>query len=262
MSFAFAAIWSLISLLLVSFLLGITEAGREGAFVDLVSRTACTALAYSIVLFAILRIHEPDTSIRHVLALRPPSFLAVVFGLAVGVALALPADWLDQVLDAHYPRSPAETEVLDRLLSVSTVGKRVTLVLTVVLLQPVLTELFFHGALFTPLRRTRRVESIIVATAAFETLGVDPRAMIVLLVPTVVFAWIRGATGSIFPSMLARIAFYGVGVVPMAFGHEAPRPTKALLAASTAAALVALFGLGFLSRRDARVRSAQLADGR
>ena len=262
LSFATAAVWTVIALFLDLFFLGLTEAGREGAFFDLVSRTACQALAYSVVFFGILRLHEPETSLRHVLALRAPSVLAIILALAVGAALSLPSEWLDQALDARFPRPPPEKEALDRLLSVTTVGKRVTLVLTLVFIQPALDELFFRGALFTPLRRTRRAETVVVATAAFETLGsLSPRAMITLLAATLVFAWIRGATGSIFPSILARVAYYGVAVVPIAFGREPLKPTMPLVAASAATAVLGLLGLGVLSRRGARLVDAGVGAG-
>lgn len=262
LSFSGAAVWTIVALFLDLFFVGLTEAGREGAFFDLASRTACEALAYSIVFFAILRLHEPNTSIRHVLALRTPSVLAVLLALAVGAALSLPSEWLDQALDARFPRPPEEKETLDRILSVATLGKRITLIVTLVFLQPALDELFFRGVLFTPLRRTHRAETVIVATAAFETLGsLSPRAMISLLASTLVFAWIRGATGSIFPSMLARMAYYGVAVVPMALGREPPKPTRLLLLVSSAVAVVAVLGLGLLSRRNARTVDARLEDG-
>ncbi|MCW5836163.1 MAG: hypothetical protein KIS78_27430, partial [Labilithrix sp.] len=137
LSFAAAAVWTLLGLFLYVFFLGLTEAARDGAIPDLVSRTACQALAYSVVFFGILRLHEPETSIRHVLALRAPSALAVVLALAVGAAMSLPSEWLGQALDARLPRPPEEQEALDRLLSVATVGKRVTLFVTLVVLQPV-----------------------------------------------------------------------------------------------------------------------------
>jgi membrane protease YdiL (CAAX protease family) len=263
LSFASAAIWTLVALYLNFFVIGLTEAGREGAFFDLVSRTACQALAYSLVFFGILRLHEPETSIRHVLALRAPSVLVLLLALTIGAAMSLPSEWLDQALAVRFPRPPQEEEALERLFSVVTLGKRVTLVLTLVLLQPVFDELFFRGALFTPLRRTRPVGSVILATAAFETLGntTSPRAMILLFTATLVFAWIRGATGSIYPSIIARMAYYGVAIEPMVFAHEAPKPTGQLLVVSAAVALIGLFGISFLSRRHARLLEAKLEDG-
>jgi len=252
-----AAVWTLIALFLDLFLLGMTEASREGAFYDLVSRTACEALAYSIAFFGILRLHEPETSIRHVLGLKMPSPLAIVLGIALGAALSLPSEWLDQVLDARFPRPPTETEALDRILSIATVGKRITLVATLVVLQPAFDELFFRGAIFTPLRRTRSVETVILASAVLETVGsLSPRAMLSLFVATLVFAWMRAATGSVWASMFARMTYYGVAIVPIALGHDAPKPTRALLLASGAVGVVAVLGLGWLARRRATLAMA------
>lgn len=262
LSFANAAIWALLALFLDLFFVGMTEAGREGAVFDLVSQTACQTLAYSIVFFGILRVHEPDASIRQVLALRAPSALAVVLALAIGVALALPSSFVDQVLDARWPLSVTEHEALDRILSVPTLGKRISLVLTVAIVGPAADELFFRGALFTPLSRTQRIASVVVATAVFEALGSRSlRAMITVFAATLVFAWIRGATRSVLPSMVARMAYSAMEVVPIALGREPPKPTKLLLLASGGVAVVSLFALSLLGRRDERMAVARVEDG-
>ncbi len=246
----------------LALVVGLTDAGREGARLDIVSQTGCAAVAYSVVFFGVLRVHEPETSIRHVLALRRPSVIAVILAIAIGVGMSLPSEWLEQATIARLPRSPQEQEALDAIYSISTTGRRVALVATIVVAQPILDELFFRGALFTPLRRTHRAEAVIVATAAFETLvQFSPRMMISLFAASLIFSWIRGATGSIFPSILARMAFYGISVVPLALGHDAPRPTRTLLVGSAALSLVGLFGLSFLSRRSSRLLEARLEDG-
>lgn len=251
-TFASAMVWTVIALFLDLFFIGMSESSREGASFDLVSRTACQAIAYSVVLFGILRVHEPETSIRHILGLRAPSPIALVLALALGAALSLPSSFLDNLLDARFPRPPEETEALERILSVPTVGKRIALVATLAVIQPALDELFFRGALFTPLRRTRTVEMVIVASAALETLGtLNPRAMVTLLVATLVFAWLRAATGSIWPSIVARMAYFGVEVFPIALGRSAFKPTHPLLLASGGVAVVSLLGVAWLARRRA-----------
>ncbi len=262
LTFGAAALWTLLALFLNRLLLGLAESGREGAIYDLVTRTGCLALAYSVVLFAILRIHEPETSIRHLLAVRAPSVLSVIFALGLGAALSLPSEWLDQLLDAKFPTAPDEQESLDKLLSIATLGKRITLVATLVFLVPVLDELFFRGVLFTALRRTRRAEIVVIATAAFETLGsLSPRTIVSLVVASVAFSWMRATTGTVVTSALARIAFFGVGVVPLLMGRETPKPTKVLVGATVAVGLVSLVGLVLLGRRDTRLAAARLEDG-
>jgi membrane protease YdiL (CAAX protease family) len=262
MSLAAAAVWTVVALFLDLLFLELTEAAREGAFFDLVSRTTCDALAYSIVFFAILRVHEPETSIRHVLALRRPSLVVLLLAIVIGSAMAMPMEWLEQILDSQFPRLPAEKEALDRILSIATMGKRATLVVTLVVLQPLFNEMFFRGALFTPLRRTRRAETVIFASAAVETLGtLNTRAMLSLLGVTLVFSWLRGASGSVFPPIAARMTYYAVSVLPLVLGGDEIRPSGRAVAASAGVGVVALVALHMLGRRDARTREARLADG-
>lgn len=262
LTFFTAAIWSLIALVLMQLAVGVTEEGRAGATTDLVSTTGCMALAYSIVFFAILRLHEPQASIRHVLGLRAPAPLAVLLAIALGAALALPSDWLDNLLETRFPTAPEDQEMVKSALAVTSVGKAIGLFVTLALLRPIFTELFFRGVLFTPLRRTRGAQPVIFAVAAFETLGnlFSPRYALVFLVSTLVFSWVRGVTGSVIPSMMAHIAFYAVGVIPMVLNKPELQPTKTLLLASSVTALVSLFGISMLSRTaraiDARQRDA------
>jgi membrane protease YdiL (CAAX protease family) len=262
LTFFSAAIWTLIAMMLNVVIVQLTEQGREGAMMDPVSRTGALALAYSIVLFCVLRLHEPQASIRHVLGLRPPSILAVLCALAVGAALSLPSDWLDNALEARFPSSPEDEEAVKAVLTVTSVGKGISLFLTLAILQPLLTELFFRGVLFTPLRRTRRAETVILGVAAFETLGnlsASPRLTISLLAATLVFSWIRGVTGSIVPAIVAHVAFNAVSVVPICLRRPELQPTKTLLLVSGVAALSSLVGLSLVGR-TARAALARQRD--
>ncbi len=262
LTFVAAALWTLLVVFLTQLFIGMTEASRAGAYLDIVSRTGCSALGYSVVFFGILRLHEPHSSIRHVLALRRPSLLALLLALGIGLGLSLPAEWLEQALSARFPRPAQDNEAYDQLLSISTLGKRIGLVATLVVVQPALDELFFRGALFTPLRRTQRVETVVVATAAFETLGnLNPRSMASLLMASLVFAWMRGATGSVFPSIVARMAFYGASVIPFVMARELPKPSAPLVAGSVGLSVLGLLGLWGLSRRSARILETRLEDG-
>lgn len=253
LTFFSAALWTLAAMMVNVLVISVAESGREGAIVDPVSRTACLLLAYSVVLFGVLRLHEPQGSIRHVLAVRRSNVLILLLAVVVGAALTLPSDWLDNALAARFPSPPEDVEAADAVLAVTTIGKKIALFVTLGLLQPALTELFFRGVLFTPLRKTRRVETVILAVAAFETLSnltFSPRGAVSLLAATLVFSWLRGVTGSIFPSLLAHVSFYCVSVVPIVLGKSELPPSKPLLAASAVGAIVGLFGISFLSRGE------------
>lgn len=262
MSFLAAAGWTLVVVLLYTFALSVAESLRAGAVSDLVTRTTCGALAYSVTLFVILRVHDPEGSIRRILALRPPPILAVPLALVVGAGLAGPAVWLDKLLLARFPYSSQEEEALVKVYGAATFDtspKRIALVVTMVVLSPVLDELFFRGALFTPLRKGRRLEQVVLATAAYETLvsSPHPREMLSFLALALALSWMRGLTGSIFPSIVARIAFFAPRFVPIALGRELPPMSRGMLAGSLAAAVLALAGIAALGRRDARVGAAE-----
>jgi hypothetical protein len=262
LTFVSAAVWSLLAYVLMSLFLQFAKGGREGVYLDMVTLTACEVLAYSVVLFALLRVHEPETSIRRVLAIRQPPVLAMILAVAIGAALALPSEWLNQALESKLkdPVSP-DDDLLEHLFSVATTGKRIALVVTFVVIQPIANELFFRGALFTPLRRTRKAEEVVLATAAFETLrSGSPRMMIILLFASLVFSWLRATTGSIFPSIFARIAYFGVAAIPIVLGRELPKPTKLWLGGAVAVTVLGLFGIAALGRRDARILEARSLD--
>ena len=253
MSFLAAAGWTLAAVLLYALGLSIAESLRAGAITDVVTRATCGALAYSLTLFIILRIHEPEGSIRQVLALKMPPILTIPLALIAGAGLAGPAAWLDKILLARFPYSDQEKELMDRLVGASTYDttpKRCAMVLVMVLVMPVLDELFFRGALFTPLRKRARLEPVVMAVAAYETLSSSPhvRDMLSLLALSLALSWIRGLSGSSIPSMLARIAFFAPEFLTKALGKDLPPMSKGMLAGSLGAAVVSLFMIAMLSR--------------
>ena len=265
MSFLAAAGWTLVVVLLYTFALSIAEELRAGAIKDVITRTTCGALAYSVTLFVILRVHEPEGSIREVLAFRWPPILTLPLAIVVGAGLAAPASWLDERLLSRFPYSPEEQEALETVYGAATYDtsvKRFGLVITMVVLMPILDELFFRGALFTPLRKGRRLEPVVIATAAYETLVSSPHAreMISFFALALALSWMRGLSGSILPSILARMAFHAPRFVPLALARELPPLSKGMLASSLGAALVSFAALVFVCRRGARARAASALD--
>jgi uncharacterized protein len=262
LSFLAAAFWTLLVAVLLYLMVGVVEALHPGAFVDVVTVTTCKLLAYSIVLFAILRVHEPESSIRQVLALRRPPAILVVLGAAVGAGLAPAAMWLDGMFAGRFPPTQAETEAYERIFSAPTPGKKIALLVALVVVMPICDELFFRGALFTPLKRGRRAESVIIATAAYDTLlgGATPREIASILTTALAIAWIRAVSGSVIPSVAARVAFFGVQVVPIVFSHEA-KSTGPFALGGAALAVVSLAGIAAVGKRSSRVLDARLEDG-
>jgi len=262
LSFLAAALWTLLVALLYGVTLSIIDVAHPGAFVDIVTRATCKLLAYSAVLFAILRIHEPESSIRHVLALRRPPAILVLLGAAVGAGLSPGTMWLDGLLAKRYPTSPEDVEALERIFETPTMSKKIALLLAVVVVMPICDELFFRGALFTPLKRGRRAESVILAVAAYDTLlgGSSPRDIASILATALAISWIRAVSGSVFPSVAARIAFFGVQVIPTIFAREPEFSGPVALGGVTLAAL-SLAGIAAVGKRSALALDARLEDG-
>jgi membrane protease YdiL (CAAX protease family) len=253
MSFLAAAGWTLVAVLFFYFTLSVADSLRAGAQKDVVTQATCCALAYSLTLFVILRVHEPEGSIRNVLALKMPPLLTIPLAVIAGAGLAAPAAWLNQVMLARFPYSDAEKEQLETFVggsSYDTTPKKIALVVVMVFLMPLLDELFFRGALFTPLRKRARLEPVIMATAAYETLSSSShvRVMFSLLALSLALSWIRGMSGSSIPAILARMAFFAPQFVSTAMGKDLPPLSKGMLAGSAGAAVASLAMIGLLSR--------------
>lgn len=262
LTFVAAALWTLLVALLMGVAGWVLEAAHPGARYDLVTITTCKVLAYSAVFFTILRVHAPDTSIRQVLAIRRPPISVIVLGILVGGGLSPLAQWASARVSERAPPSAEETQALERLFSTDTSGKKVAVVVALVFLMPIFDELFFRGALFTPLKKGRRAEAVVLATAAYDVLmGAPPIGQLVWLLPMLLaFAWMRAVTGSVIPSLLARMTFFAVEVVPMVIRGE-PKFSIYVALGGAAVAVLSLAGIAAIGRRSARVLDARLEDG-
>ncbi len=262
LSFLAAAAWTLIVAVLFGAMIAGLEALHPGAVADVVTIATCKLLAYSLVFFAILRVHERESPIRQVLALRRPPAIMVLLGGLIGAGLSPGAMWLNGLFARRFPPLPQEIEELERIYSAESVGKKMALVLALMVVIPACDELFFRGALFTPLKKGRRAESVILATAAYDTLLVGPstRELASMLAAALVIAWIRAVSGSVFPSIAARVAFFGVQVVPLVITREL-RLSGPIALGGAALAVASLAGVAAIGKRSARVLAARLEDG-
>ncbi len=248
--------------ILLGVMIAIIDAVHPGALIDVVTVATCKLLAYSVVLFALLRVHEPESSIRKVLALRRPPTIVVLLAAVVGAGISPAAMWLDGLFAKRFPPTAQESEAFERIFTTPTIGKKVALILAVMVVMPICDELFFRGALFTPLKKGRRAETVILATAAYDTLlaGAPARELLSMLATALAIAWIRSVSGSVFPSIAARIAFFGVQVLPLVLLGSDHIP-GGIAAGGLALAVASLAGIAVIGKRSARVLDARLQDG-
>jgi hypothetical protein len=262
LSFLAAAGWTLAVAILLGVALAFLDSVHPGAFSNVVTVATCKLLVYSVIFFAILRVHEPESSIRRVLALRRPPAIVVVLGTLVGAGLSPAAMWLDGLFARRFPASREEMAALELFVTAPTLSKKIALVVAVALIMPACDELFFRGVLFTPLRKERRAESVILATAAYDTLlaGASARELVSMLATALALAWIRAVSGSVFPSLAARVAFFGVQLVPLLLLHSDGLPVTVALG-GLVLAIAALAGIAAVGKQNPLVLDARERDG-
>jgi hypothetical protein len=266
MSVLAAAGWALGTTLVFWLLRLLTLRMRPGGATDLVSHFGCQAIAYLLGLFLILRLHAPDASIRAFLGVRRTHGAFYPLAILLGVTIELPAEALYAAIIRRWPTG-AEDD-FTRLFHdpATTTPRRVAFAVIIVLLGPVIEEVFFRGALFRPLLKTHPAELVMVATAGlfalvhpeWQTFG--PIALVGLSL-----AFLRWTSGSIFPSMLLHASFNGVSFALMALARpgtpDVPVPGW-IVAAAAGLALLLFGGVHLVGARSALAREARVEDRR
>jgi hypothetical protein len=259
LSFLGAAGWTLLAAILFAGTLEGIESVHPGALGDFVTVGAAKVAACSIVLFAILRVHEPETSVRQVLALRRPALVVFFLAVLLGACLAIPATWIEELIALKFPVTPKEAEAVEHLLA--TPAKRWVLVVSLTIIMPVCDDLLFRGAIFTLLKRTAKLDTVVFATAALNVLmAPEWRQFPSIFVMLLAASWMRAMTASVVPSIAARITFFALLYAPAALGRDGPPTSKPVVAAALLGAAIALAGIGAVSRRDPRTLDARVDD--
>ena len=219
-SFVAAAGWAIGATLFLDVAVAFTEFARPGALQDLVSLTGCHVLTYSLVAFVMLRMYEPDTGVLRVFAIRRAPVLAFPLAAIVGAGIYPALTVVDGIAAKRFPPTPEETELIGNLMTATTTGKRVALVMALVFLMPAAEELFFRGLLFGGLRRSREGMAILGTAIYFAAARGGIRAFGSMIVLGLVLAWLRSRAGSTLVSLTAHVAFFAVPVIPMVMGRD------------------------------------------
>jgi membrane protease YdiL (CAAX protease family) len=261
MTFLAAAAWSLGLGIAASVLVLITEGARPGAASDLVNLTVCRLVACLLFLFVMLRIYAPNASIRDVLGLRSVSIIAGVLAAAVGALVSPGLSLIDDAIYARYPLPAEETDLLEKLMNVTSRGERFVLFASFVLVIPLCEELFYRGVLFRALRRGRPEGLAVLGTALLFALSRgDPRSLPTGLVLGLMTTWLRGRSGSLFPALLSHAALNAVPLVPLALGKGEVTIGGRVAVGSMVAAGVCAWLAALIFGRDATAEDARLRD--
>jgi membrane protease YdiL (CAAX protease family) len=243
-----AAMWTIGLWSLEMLCVYVTQAARPGAIDDIVSLAACTSLATSLVIFAMVRVHAREASLRRTLAVALPAPLQLVLSVAAGAGLYPLLSTIDDRMVLRWPYSPDDTEAMERLFAVPTMSSRIALVVAGFVVIPLARELFFRGIVFSEIMRSTGARAATVASAVLFTASeLDWRSIPTTLVLGIALARLRERTGTVLAAAAAHIAFFAVAGLPILAGRDtkadvvfAPR----WIVGGAAIALLALVAVG------------------
>src|SRR5438270_173475 len=92
------------------------------------------------------------------------------------------------------------------------------------------------------------VDVVAVATCTMPA-GASAREIASILAPALAIAWIRAVSGSVVPSIAARVVFFGVQVVPLVLAHE-PKYSGAVAIGGAGMAVLSLAGIAAVGKRS------------
>jgi membrane protease YdiL (CAAX protease family) len=249
-----AALWTTALWVVENVCVGVTQAMRPGALSDVVNLGACTALATSLLVFVMVRVHARDVSLRATLGVVRPATLHVVLAIAAGAGLYPLLSTIDDLAQKRWPSQGDESETLAKLLAVPTMSARVALVVSAFVVIPLARELFFRGLVYGEVRRATSVRAATIASAAFYAASqLDWRTLPTTLVLGLALARLRERSGSVVAPIAAHFAYWAVVAVPILRGRDPMEnfayPTRWIVGGAVIAVL-ALAAVGIGSRRD------------
>lgn len=236
---------------------------RPGSTIDIVGGALCQAVAYLAGLFLILRVHAPEASIRDFIGLRGthPAFYPVA--LLLGVAVWLPAEALESVIEKRWP-SP-EGHLAEQLIAAPR-PYQVAMLLMITVVGPLMEELLFRGALFRALRRMHPQVVVIVATASlFGMAHMSWKLFFIIGGVGLALGLVRAESGSLIPGLLLHFAFNAMTCALLFYskakGADVAVP-NAFVPVSVAVAALLLVLVRFLGARSATAAAAREMDRR
>jgi membrane protease YdiL (CAAX protease family) len=249
-----AALWTTALWLLETVCVGVTQAVRPGALSDIVNLGACTALATSIIVFAVVRLHARDVSLRATLGVTSPAPLHVVLAVAAGAGLYPLLSTIEDLAAKRWPAGPDEADMASKLLAVPTTSARVALVVSAFVIMPLARELFFRGLLYGAVRKATNAHTAAIATSVFFAASqLDWHTLPSTLAFGFALARLRERTGSVLAPIAAHLAYWAVVAVPILRGADPMAdivyPTKWILGGAVIAVL-ALSAVGTGGRKE------------
>jgi hypothetical protein len=216
-----AALWTMALWLLQGVALQLTDAMRPGAGHDVINIGACDVLATSIVLFAMVRVHAREVSLRWTLGVAPIGPLQIILAAAAGAGLYPLLSTIDARVLARWPYSDTETEAMKSLLEMPTARARLAFVVVGYLVMPIATELYHRGIVFGGIRRVAGPRVAMLTTAVFSACcSLDWRAIPTTFILGLALARVRDRASTVLAAIVASLAYGAVEALPILRGAD------------------------------------------
>jgi uncharacterized protein len=149
-----------------------------------------------------------DGDERKSFALQPASRVELLIGVSLGVLLHLPAGYVSELVERRFPTPPEALRAQLLALTPTSAPMALLMLVCVAGVVPYIEELFFRGALFTPLsERAAGFVAVLTTSIAFALAHQEPRNWAPLLLVAVVLGELRRRGGSIWSGVALHAAF-------------------------------------------------------
>ena len=225
MTFFGATAWALSTYLGLQFLAGIVVTLRHPASVDITTLVGVQTVVTLLVLFAILRFYAPNISVRHFLGLRPTHFAFYPLAGLLGALAHVPVNALLHAIEKYYPTDPESERYMFEQLDVST-PHRIAVGIAIVLVGPLVEEVFFRGALVRPLRKNASAWSVVALTSCLFALAHGEwQKILPIALLGMALGLLRISSGSLVPGAIMHATFNAVTLWAMLTSDPAAQET-------------------------------------
>lgn len=189
------------------------------------------AVVYAALLWLVRFVYFPATRPGIVLGTRPGRWVYYPIAAALGVAIQFPASGLYEAILQRWP-APALAEDFAGTFADLPLWKKATAGLGLLVLTPLVEEAFFRGAIFGTLRRRHGALSVgLMTSVLFALIHFQPQGYLPIAMVGATLAFLRAASGSMWPGFVCHMAFNGVTFYAIAGGlteAQADEPTPVL----------------------------------
>lgn len=209
-----AAVWMMGALFCMVLFMGLASTVNPEVIEDQVSLGALSAVSFLVVTSLLLGRYPGGASLRESVGARATHPLLLLLAPFIGVLAQGPAEqlrtWVARLLPPDLRGSGVGIVIASH-----TQVQSAALVLVLVGLVPLAEEIFFRGAVYGSLRRSQYSSraAAVVSAIGFTLCHVNVALLVPIGFVAAVFGVLRASSGSLYPSLIAHMAFNAIPVV-------------------------------------------------